>query len=109
MDQCLRFAGRVGEASRGAEQGAGSRDRTEQLALIFSVIGRRSVTYDMENRIKTTKSGSTTITYVYDGWGHRMNASSGTKANQAIKYRWDENANLPLLAFEKDGGARDSR
>jgi len=59
--------------------------------------------YDLANRLKTHVSGNTTTTYLYDGGGVRLQASTGAQANKKTKFLWDTSFGLPQLALERDG------
>jgi RHS repeat-associated protein len=65
--------------------------------------GSRTFAYDLGNRLKTTTQGSTTTTYLYDGDGVRLQASTGAQANRKTNFLWDVNQALPQLAQERDG------
>ena len=65
--------------------------------------GTRTFTYDLANRLKTTKLGSTTTTYTYDGDGVRLQASTGTSAANKTNFVWDLNQGLPQVALERNG------
>jgi RHS repeat-associated protein len=64
--------------------------------------GTRTFTYDLANRLKTTTQGNTTTTYLYDGDGVRLSASTGNGVNQTTKFLWDVNNPLPQLALERN-------
>jgi RHS repeat-associated protein len=68
-----------------------------------SQAGSRSFTWDLENRLVTTTSGSTTHSYTYDGEGNRIKDSWGAGASSNTNYLWDLNAQLPRLAMERNG------
>jgi RHS repeat-associated protein len=66
-------------------------------------IGLRTFSWDLENRLKSTTSGLTTITYSYNGDGKRLQASSGSQASDKTNYLWDTSFGLPQIALERDG------
>jgi len=65
--------------------------------------GSRTFAYDLANRVKTTTLGNTTTTYLYDGDGKRLQASTGTQASKKTNFLWDLNQGLPQLGLERDG------
>lgn len=65
--------------------------------------GSSAFTYDLANRLKTIAQGSTTTTYSYDGDGVRLQASTGSQANEKANFLWDVNHPLPQLALERNG------
>ena len=66
--------------------------------------GSRAFSYDLANRLQTTTALGTTTTYVYDGEGVRLQASTGAQANRKTNFLWDVNGGLPQIAQERDGG-----
>jgi RHS repeat-associated protein len=65
--------------------------------------GSRSYTYDLANHQTQTALSGVTSTYTYDGDGKRITSStSGGGAN--LRFWWDINDSLPMLAQENDGG-----
>ena len=66
--------------------------------------GSRTFSYDLANRLQTTTALGTTTTYVYDGEGVRLQASTGAQANRKTNFLWDVNGGLPQIAQERDGG-----
>jgi RHS repeat-associated protein len=65
--------------------------------------GPRTFTYDLANRLETTTLGNTTETYLYDGDGVRVRASTGQQARRETNFLWDVNHGLPQLARETNG------
>ena len=65
--------------------------------------GSRTFVWDLAGRMKSTTSGSTTMTYSYDGDGLRLKASTGSGANANTNYGWDITHPLPQLALERNG------
>jgi|GEM_PF-2749284 len=65
--------------------------------------GSRTFAYDLANRLKSTTQGNTTTTYLYDGDGVRLQASTGAQANRKTNFLWDVNDGLPQIAQERDG------
>lgn len=65
--------------------------------------GSRTFTYDLANRLRTTTQGNTTTSYLYDGDGVRVQATSGQQANRKTNFLWDVNGVLPQVALERDG------
>lgn len=65
--------------------------------------GSETFAYDLANRLSSTTSGGTTITYTSDGDGERPQAASGTQASTKTKYLWDVNGALPTLVREGTG------
>ncbi len=45
----------------------------------------------------------TTTTYLYDGDGKRLQASTGTQASKKTNFLWDVIQGVPQLALERDG------
>jgi len=45
----------------------------------------------------------TTTTYTYDGFGKRLQASTGTQASKKTNYLWDIKGPLAQIALERDG------
>jgi RHS repeat-associated protein len=62
--------------------------------------GSQSFAYDLANRMLSTSSGGTTMTYSCDGDGNRLQAVAGS---QTTKYLWDTNGSLAQIALERDG------
>jgi YD repeat-containing protein len=50
--------------------------------------GTRTFAFDLANRVKSTTSGATTITYSYDGDGTRLQEQSGATVTKLL---WDVN------------------
>jgi RHS repeat-associated protein len=65
--------------------------------------GSRTFTYDLANRLKTTTLAPTTTTYLYDGLGKRLQASTGTAASAKTNFLWDVSHALPQVALERNG------
>jgi len=66
--------------------------------------GTRTFVWDLANRLTSTTQGNTTTTYLYDGEGKRLQASTGSAANKKTNFLWDLSHDLPQLALERDGG-----
>lgn len=64
--------------------------------------GAKAYTYDLADRMRTAKIGTTTTTYAYDGFGNRFSATSG---NSTTKFYWDIASGLPELTAEKVGNS----
>ena len=65
--------------------------------------GSRTYTYDLANHQTQTALSGVTSTYTYDGDGKRITSqTSGGGAN--LRFWWDINDSLPMLAQENDGG-----
>jgi len=71
--------------------------------------GARTFSYDLANRMNTTTQGSTTTTYLYDGDGKRLQASTGSQANKKTNFLWDVSRALPQIALERDGNSNPIR
>lgn len=65
--------------------------------------GATVYSYDLANRLKTAKIGTTTTTYTYDGDGARLQASTGSQASKKTNFLWHTTFGLPQLALERDG------
>lgn len=62
--------------------------------------GSSRFSYDMADRLTSATVGGTTTTYAYAGDGRRLKATQGSSITN---YLWDESADLPQLALERDG------
>ena len=71
--------------------------------------GSRTFAYDLANRLKTTTQGNTITTYLYDGDGVRLHASTGSQANKKTNFLWDTSFGLPQVALERDGNSNPIR
>lgn len=71
--------------------------------------GSRTFAYDLANRLKQTTQASTTTTYLYDGDGVRLQASTGAQANKKTNFLWDVSFALPQIALERDGNSNPIR
>lgn len=63
--------------------------------------GDRSYAFDLENRMTSATAGGVTTSYAYDGLGRRVRATTG---GTILRFLWDPNWPLPMLALERDGG-----
>jgi RHS repeat-associated protein len=65
--------------------------------------GTRSFTYDATHHITSTTAptatGTSTISFLYDGDGNRLRRTAGTSVTN---YLWDTNGELPQLALERN-------
>ncbi|MGH3111480.1 MAG: RHS repeat-associated core domain-containing protein, partial [Gaiellaceae bacterium] len=69
--------------------------------------GSETFTYDLANRLKTHDAGNTATTYLYDGDGKRLQASTGNQAAKKTNYVWDVSFTEPQISVERNGnGAR---
>ena len=59
----------------------------------------KTLTYDLENRLKTWTHGGASFSYGYGGDGTRLSFSDG---GEETRYLWDANHPLPQLALELD-------
>ena len=63
--------------------------------------GSSSYAWNVADQLVSATVGSTTTTFSYDGTGNRLSAAiSGGSTTNSL---WDENAQLPQLALERDG------
>jgi RHS repeat-associated protein len=63
----------------------------------------RTFAYDLANRMRSTTQGSTTTTYLYDGDGKRLQASTGSSSSSKTNFLWDTSLGLPQLVRETNG------
>jgi len=65
--------------------------------------GGRSFIWDLANRVRETTDAGVTTSYLYDGEGKRLQASTGGASNAKTNYLWDITGGLPELALERKG------
>ncbi len=65
--------------------------------------GPRTFIWDLANRLRSTTSGTTTTTYMYNGDGVRLQSSTGVAASAKTNFLWDINHGLPQVALERNG------
>jgi RHS repeat-associated protein len=65
--------------------------------------GSRTFAWDLANRLQATTLSPTTTTYLYDGLGKRLQASTGTAASAKTNFLWEANRALPQVAQERNG------
>ncbi|MEN3359408.1 MAG: hypothetical protein V7637_3390 [Mycobacteriales bacterium] len=63
--------------------------------------GAATATYNLADQFTSATTATATVNYSYDGNGNRLTANHG---GSLTRYSWDENAALPQLATETDGG-----
>jgi RHS repeat-associated protein len=67
--------------------------------------GSRTYTWNLADQLTSTAASGVTTTYSYDGDGNRLQTAGSSTTN----YLWDQNAELPHLAVERNGSGSTTR